>query len=102
VPDQRPLDQHPERAGGQEGEHHRHEEVCAEQPGQPGLEVGGGQVGDVGAEDHELAMRHVDDAHLAEDDRQPERHEHEDGEQDQAREALHHKDGAEVGERVVA
>ncbi len=34
-------------------------------------------------------MRHVDDAHLAEDDRKTERHQNVDGEQDQAGKALH-------------
>jgi hypothetical protein len=58
--------------------------------------------GDVGAEDHELAMRHVDDAHLAEDDGKPERHQDVDREQDQPGKALHDEDGAEVANRIVA
>src|SRR3978361_807833 len=60
------------------------------------------QPGDVGAEDHELAMGHVDDAHLAEDDRKTERHQHVDGKQDQARKALHDEDGAQITNRIIA
>src|SRR5579863_5897834 len=47
-------------------------------------------------------MRHVDDAHLAEDDRKTERHQHVDRKQDQAREALHHEDRAQITNRVIA
>ena len=47
-------------------------------------------------------MRHVDDAHLAEDDRKTERHQHVDGKQDQACETLHDEDGAEITNRIVA
>ncbi len=47
-------------------------------------------------------MGHVDDAHLAEDDGKPERHQHVDGEQDQSGKALHREDGAEIAERIVA
>ena len=67
---------------------HRDEEVAAEQAraDRSGTACEH-QTGDVGAEDHELAVRHVDDAHLAEDDRKTERHQHEDGEQDQARQS---------------
>ena len=32
--------------------------------------------GDVRAQDHEFAVGHVDDAHLPEDDGEPERHQH--------------------------
>ena len=100
--DQRPFDQHAERAGGDERQHHREEEVAGEQAGQIVLEEVRRHPGDVGAEDHELAMRHVDDAHLAEDDRKPERHQHVDGKQDQAGKALHDEDGAEIANRIVA
>ncbi|MCY1185203.1 hypothetical protein D9M73_259620 [compost metagenome] len=47
-------------------------------------------------------MRHVDDAHLAEDDRKSVRHQNVDGEQDKACESLHHKDRAEIANRIVA
>ena len=47
-------------------------------------------------------MRHVDDAHLAEDDRKTERHQNVDGKQDQARKTLHDEDGAEIANRIVA
>src|SRR5258708_22204438 len=60
------------------------------------------QPGDVSTQDHELAMRHVDDAHLAEDDRKTERHQHVDGKQDQAREALHDEDRAQITNRIIA
>ena len=47
-------------------------------------------------------MRHVDDAHLAEDDRKTERHQHVDGKQDQACKALHDEDGAQIANRIFA
>ena len=100
--DQPPFDQHAERAGGDECEHHREKEVSGKQRRQIVLEGAGGEPGDVGAEDHELAMGHVDDAHLAEDDGKPERHQHVDGKQDQARKALHDENGAEIANRIVA
>ena len=81
----------PERAGDDERDRHRDEEVAGEEAGQIVLEQMRGQIGHVGAEDHELAVRHVDHAHLAEDDRETERHQHEDGEQDQAGKALHRR-----------
>ena len=47
-------------------------------------------------------MRHVDDAHLAEDDRKTKRHQHVDGKQDQACETLHDEDGAKIANRIFA
>ena len=102
MPYQHPFHQHSERPGRDEGQYHREEEVAGEQSGKIGLEEIRGHPGDVGAEDHELAMGHVDDAHLAEDDRKTERHQHVDGKQDQAREALHDEDGAEIANRIIA
>ncbi len=46
-------------------------------------------------------MGHVDDAHLAEDDGEPQRHQHVDRKQDQAGEALHCENGAEIAKRIV-
>ena len=46
-------------------------------------------------------MRHVDHAHLAEDDREAEGHQHVDREQDQAGETLHREDRAEISEGIV-
>ena len=43
-------------------------------------------VGGVGAEHHQLAVRHVDDAHDAERDRQPDRHQHQHRSEAQAEE----------------
>jgi hypothetical protein len=59
------------------------------------------EIGHVSAEDHEFAVRHVDDAHLAEDDRQAQGHEQINRKQDQACEALHHQDRAEITERIA-
>src|SRR5712664_2747812 len=100
--DQRPFDQHSERTGGYERQYHRQKEVPAEQAREIGLKSRRGQIGDVGAEDHELAMRHVDDAHLAEDDGKADRHKYAEGKQDQASEALHREDCAEITNRIVA
>ncbi len=102
MPYQHPFHQHSQRAGCDEGQDHRQEEVAAEQARQIGLEEIRGHPGDVGPEDHELAMGHVDDAHLAEDDRKPERHQDVDREQDQSRKALHDEDGAKITKRIVA
>jgi hypothetical protein len=101
VPYQNVFHQHAQQAGGAERQHDRQEEIQAEQGGHVGGEQLGRQVGDIGAQDHELAMRHVDDAHLAEDDGQPQRHQHEDGEQDQPGETLHRHDRAEIGKRIA-
>jgi len=102
VSDQRPFDQHSERTGGDERQYHRQKEVSAEQAREIGFKGRRGQIGDVGAEDHELAMRHVDDAHLAKDDGKAERHQYVDGKQDQASEALHREDCAEITNRIIA
>lgn len=59
------------------------------------------EISHIRAEDHELAVRHIDHAHLAEDDRQTERHEHVDREQNQAGEALHRQNRAEFTERIA-
>jgi hypothetical protein len=50
-----------------------------------------GEKRHVGAEDHELPVRHVDHAHLPEDDGEPQRHQQEHRKQDQPGEALHHQ-----------
>ncbi len=47
-------------------------------------------------------MGHVDDAHLAEDDGKPERHQHVDGKQDQPGKTLHRENGTEIANRIVA
>jgi hypothetical protein len=102
VADQQPFDQQAERARCKEGHDHRNEEIAAIQTGKSRFDEMRAQVGHVGAEDHELAMRHVDHAHLAKDDGKPERHEQEHREQDEAGEALHHQDRSQIGERIVA
>src|ERR1700709_1330354 len=47
-------------------------------------------------------MGHVDDAHLAEDDGETERHQHVNRKQDQSGEALHRENGAEIANRIIA
>jgi hypothetical protein len=55
------------------------------------------QVDGVGANGHELAMRHVDDTHLAEDDGQAQAHEQQHGKQAQPGKALHQADVEHFG-----
>ena len=102
MPDQRPFDQHSERTGRDERQNHREEEVAGKQTRQVGLKEIRCHPGDVGAEDQELAMRHVDDAHLAEDDGEPKRHQHVNRKQDQPGEALHRENRAEIANRIIA
>jgi hypothetical protein len=45
-------------------------------------------------------MCHVDDAHLAKDDGQTKRHQHEHRKQDQAGKTLHRHDRGEITERI--
>src|ERR1700722_14426176 len=47
-------------------------------------------------------MGHVDDAHLAEDDGQPQRHQHIYGEEDQSCKTLHRENRAEIANRIIA
>jgi len=78
------------------------EEVAVEEARQIVLEQVRRHPGDVGAQNHEFAVRHVDDAHLAEDDRKTERHQHEHREQDQPGKTLHDEDRGEIANRIVA
>ena len=57
------------------------------------FEHGGASVGRVSAHRHQLAVRHVDDAHQSEHDRQAERHQQQDGEQRQTVESLQQEGG---------
>jgi hypothetical protein len=66
--------------------------------GQVGLGQRREQVDGVGADGHELAMRHVDHAHLAEDDGQAEAHQQQHGKQAEACETLHQGDVHDVGQ----
>ncbi|OIQ69574.1 hypothetical protein GALL_488240 [mine drainage metagenome] len=100
--DQHPLHQHSQRPGSEERQYHREKKIAAKQARKVRLKEIRCHPGNVGAKDHELAMRHVDHAHLAEDDCKTERHQHVDGKQDQARETLHDEDGAQITNRVVA
>ncbi len=63
--DERPLDGHPGRAGGEESEDDRHQQIDRVEVGQKSLEQIGRQVGHLGAQDHELAVRQFDHAHLS-------------------------------------
>jgi hypothetical protein len=99
--DQRPFDEKPDRSGGDESNDHGDKEVSTIEPWQIAREQVRAEIRHVGAEDHELTVRHVDDAHLAEDDRQTERHEQVDREQNQAGEALHRQNRAEFTERIA-
>ena len=102
VADEQPFDSQAERARDDERDRHREKEVTAVQARKIGLEQVRGEIGHVGAEDHELPVRHVDHAHLAEDDRKSERHQKKDREQDQAGEGLHRKDRTEFAKRIAA
>jgi hypothetical protein len=102
MPDHRPFDQEAERAGHDEGHDHRDEEVSAHESGRVILAEMRAQIGHVGAEDHELAVRHIDHAHLPEDDRETECHQHEDREQDEPGKALHRQNRHQIAERIVA
>jgi hypothetical protein len=70
---QRHLEQHAEQAGDDEGDRQRHEQ---RQAGDAEDLVG--DVRGVGAGHDELAVRHVDDTHLTERERQTERGQQED------------------------
>src|SRR5690554_4161058 len=61
----------------------------------------GGHVGDVGTENHELPVRHIDDPHLAEDDGQAQGHENKDRKQNQTGKPLHGKDRGQLGGREI-
>jgi hypothetical protein len=90
------LDHEPD-AGSQEERHDDGEnEVRVEQPGRKGLAQDGQTVGRVGADGEEVAVRHVDDAHLPEDDGEAERHQQQDTEVAQAIEPLHGEDRHEL------
>ena len=74
-PDDAALDEHADAPGDQEGGRYRHEQRDADEVRHPELH----DVGRVGAEHHQLAVRHVDDAHDAEGDRQPDGDQHQHG-----------------------
>ena len=76
--DDGPLQPRAERRGGEEGRRRRDGERQAEELRREGAEQFLDHEGGVGADHHHLAMRHVDDAHDAECDRQPDRRQQED------------------------
>ena len=90
--DEAALEQVSEGEGDAKRDHDRGKQVPGHQRRQVSLEEVCRQVGRVGAECHQLAVRHVDDAHQAEHNRQPERHQQQDREQTQAVEDLHRED----------
>jgi hypothetical protein len=91
--DHRQFHQPADGAGDEEGQDDGEEEVIG--PEGRGVLFGqrGNHEGGVGADGEELAVGHVDHAHLAEDDRQPQSHQQQDAEHGQAVEALHGRDG---------
>ena len=66
---------------GHEGHRHRGQQVPVKQARQEFLKHALHHVGGVSADHHQLAVRHVDDAHEAIGDGQPERHQQQDGAQ---------------------
>ena len=93
---QQPFGRQASGPGDDEGDRHGDEEVAGIGGRQIRLENVRRHVGHVGAEDHELPVRHVDHAHLAEDDGEPQRHQHEHREKNEAGEALHGKNGRQI------
>jgi hypothetical protein len=83
------LDDEAESTREQEGNDDREEKVPLGEPGSPALADLGEHVRRIGADGEKLAVRHVDDAHLAEDDGQPQRHQEQDRKVAQAGEGLH-------------
>ena len=69
------LDQDADQAGHHEGKRHRDQERIVEQARTAGADVFLHHEGDIGADHHHLAVRHVDDAHHAEGDGKPDRRE---------------------------
>ena len=67
------LDQDADEARDHEGNRHRDQERVVEQARTAGADVFLHHEGDVGADHHHFAMRHVDDAHHAEGDGKPDR-----------------------------
>ena len=76
----------PDQRRGGEGGRHRRREVPVERAGKLRAEEVLHDVGRVGADHDQLAVRHVDDAHEAVGDREPERREQQDRAQAHARE----------------
>ncbi|MNI90073.1 hypothetical protein D3C73_1475550 [compost metagenome] len=72
--DHQPLDQPAQAEGHGKGQQDGDEEVGRHQPGRVLLDQFGTEIGAIGAHRQELAMGHVDDAHLAKDDRQAQGH----------------------------
>ena len=64
-----------DRAGDDEGQRHRDQQRIVEQPGRAGADGFLHHEGDIGADHHHLAMRHVDDAHHPEGDGEADRRE---------------------------
>ena len=71
------LEQHADAAGGEEGDRDRHQQVERQRARQVVVEQRLHRVGGVGADGQHLAVGHVDDAHDAEGDGQPQRGEQE-------------------------
>ena len=89
ITDQAALQRIAEHAGDDECQHDPEEDVDVHQPGEETLEQHGSAVAAVRPHGHQLAVGHVDDAHEAEHDRQPQRHQHQDREDAQPGESLH-------------
>ncbi len=81
MPDHGPFDKRAERRGDQKRQHHGDKERAGEQTGHEILKKLGCQIGGVSPQDHELPVGHVNDPHLAENNRQAHCHENEDGKQ---------------------
>jgi len=89
VADECPLDQPAGDERKKERQQHGERKVVRQQRRCMLFDERRAEIDGVGADGHELAMRHVDDAHLAEDDRETETHQQQHREQAQPREALH-------------
>ena len=74
-----------------EGQHNADKDKAIHQTRQERLKKFCGRVGAVSAQRHELAMRHINDAHQAENNGQPECHQHQHRENRESREGLHYK-----------
>jgi hypothetical protein len=92
MPDQAVLDQVADDKGHDEGSENRKNKVVADNI-VADCEFGKKHCG-VSAQGHELAMRHVDNAHLTEDHGEAKRHKQQNTEQADPGERLHNKDVA--------
>ena len=72
------LQQHAHQRRGHEGHRHRRQQVPVKGTGQVALKQALHHVGGVGANHHQLAVRHVDDAHQTVGDGQAQRHQQQD------------------------